>query len=341
MVPVLNELGRRVPGLTAILRTTVAASFFRDRLTIPWQQQSVAQDVGCLQRGPLEIDVPATWDAYRQFHATWEDRLAVETTAMAAAAPLVVLADTPYLAVSAGTRTGVPSVVLANFMWSEVLTALDESASEHRELVGAIQRAYAEADVALRIAPALPMSGIKTAVDVGPIAQPAEPQREALRSALNIPASDRLVLVGFGGIPLQRLPWDGMEGINGYQFLVNGVPPRVCARVHSLEAVPFSFKTILASVDVLMTKPGYGTIVEAVALGLPVVYVRRHNFADEASLVEFLHRHGQGRELSRDDFDSGNWRPTLEALSSERRTAAAHLITGAVDAAQYLLRYFQ
>ena len=61
VVPVLNALGVLVPGLTAVLRTTVPSSFFRDRLTIPWDLQPVQQDVGCIQDGPLKIDIDATW----------------------------------------------------------------------------------------------------------------------------------------------------------------------------------------------------------------------------------------------------------------------------------------
>src|SRR5438477_10008888 len=37
VVPVLNALGALVPGLTAVLRTTVPSSFFRDLLTIQWE----------------------------------------------------------------------------------------------------------------------------------------------------------------------------------------------------------------------------------------------------------------------------------------------------------------
>ena len=150
-----------------------------------------------------------------------------------------------------------------------------------------------------------------------------------------------MILVGFGGIPLQTLPWDQMERMEGYHFLVSSIPPRLFVRVHSLSALPFSFKTALASVDAVMTKPGYGTIVEAVALGLPVVYVRRYNFADEGSLVDFLHTHGQGRELSRGDFVSGDWRPALEALAGVKPTTGHALMTGVADASEALLKYFQ
>jgi len=72
VVPVLNALGVLVPGLTAVLRTTVPSSFFRDRLTIPWDLQPVQQDVGCIQDGPLKIDIDATWTAHQCFHKTWK-----------------------------------------------------------------------------------------------------------------------------------------------------------------------------------------------------------------------------------------------------------------------------
>lgn len=259
---------------------------------------------------------------------------------MTAATPNLILADPPYLAVSAGKRAGIPCVVLANLIWSEVLNALDASASEHETLLDSIRRSYGEADMGLRMAPGLALSDIPKVSDVGPIAEPAQPQRNQLRSCLRIPPSELVVLVGFGGIPLHTLPWDAMEHMRGYHFLVDGHPPRTSSRVHSLSAVPFSFKTALASVDVVMTKPGYGTIVEAVALGLPVVYVRRYNFADEAPLVEFLHHHGTGQELSRDDFFSGKWQPALEAVIGTDRPAGRPPMTGALEAAQSLLQYF-
>ena len=45
VVPVLNELGRRYPELTVILRTIVPGTFFTSRLTVPWELSVQAQDV--------------------------------------------------------------------------------------------------------------------------------------------------------------------------------------------------------------------------------------------------------------------------------------------------------
>ena len=342
VVPVLNELGREIPNLTVLLRTTVSASFFHDRLTIPWTLQSVQQDVGCIQNGPLDIDIPATWNALDEFHAGWDARVAVEAKAMKMAAPAIVLADTPYLAASAAKQAGISSAVVASFTWTDVLDCFtDPQSPHHHTILAAVQKAYGDADVGLRIAPGLPMIGVKRVHDIGVIAEPAPSRPEELRSCLKLKNSERLVLVGFGGIPLNALPWHAMEELQGYHFIVDGAPAPASSRVHPLSALPFSFKTVLASADLVMTKPGYGTIVEAVALGLPVIYVRRFNFADEGSLVDFLLRHGCGHELSREDFFSGNWRPAFDALAKRKAEGVRPSVTGATDAARFLSQYFQ
>jgi hypothetical protein len=341
VVPLLNELGRRVPGLTALLRTTVPPSFFEARLHIPWSLQTVQQDVGCVQEGPLDIDIAATWEAHEQFHAAWDARLEAEILAMRAVRPAVILADTPYLAVSAGKEAGIPTVVTANLTWHEILMFLEHSGVHHRPLLRSIRRAYEKADLALRIAPGLPLIGMPQVIDIGPIAEPAPSERQLLRSRLGITSSERLVLVAFGGIPFRTLPWEQMEHMGGYRFLIDGPAPADSSRIHSLSAVPCSFKSTLASVDVVMTKPGYGTILEAVALGLAVVYVRRYNFADEGPLVEFLHRYGRGQELSREAFDSGQWLAALDAACAGYAPLERPPLTGPADAAKVLREYFQ
>lgn len=341
VVPVLNELGKLVSGLSAILRTTVPASFFEDRLTIPWILQSVQQDVGCVQEGPLQINIPATWEAHRLFHARWEQRVMQEVAAMQASGPQVILADTPYLAECAGKDAGIPIVALANFTWSEILEPFaGPDHPQQQEILSTIRESYTYADLALRIAPGLTLPSFRKVLDIGPIAEPASPQRQALRAHLQLDATEQLVLVSFGGVPLTSLPWNQMNRMQGRRFIVPGSTTQTSPRVLSLSTLPFSFKTVLASVDVVMTKPGYGTIVEAVALGLPVIYVRRYNFADEIPLVDFLHRYGHSAELSLADFASGHWQPAFEVLGHARTAASPPPCTGAAEAARHLGRYF-
>ncbi len=320
----------------------VPASFFHDRLTIPWVLQPVQQDVGCIQDGPLKIDLDETWASHYRFHETWDARLSQEVAAMQAASPALVIADTPYLAIEAGSRTQIPTVALASFTWDLVLKEYcHASDNSQQRLIQRIQGSYAKADMALRITPAPRIDAFSNIIDIGPITSLTSPEREQLCSILALAPNEHTVLVGFGGIPLTSLPLEQIELLCHYRFLFDGPVPPGYSRIHSTATLPISFKTLLASVDIIMTKPGYGTIVEAVALQLPVVYVRRYNFADEPPLVDYLHRYGRGVELSIDDFTQGRWGAALQQALASPVPSLPPSPTGAAVAAEVIARYFQ
>jgi hypothetical protein len=339
-VPVLNALSRLVPNLHVLLRTTVPAAFFRDRLTMPWEIHAVQQDIGCVQDGPMTIDVERTWQEHQRFHRTWDDRLQAEVDAMRAAAPALVIADTPYLAVAAGKSAAVPTVALVSFTWDLVLSEyLAPPSIDGPMIIQSIRQAYAHADLALRITPAPKMESFQRVVDIGPIAEPAPSAREHVMKSLGVIPGEHTVLIGFGGIPLPSVPFTQAESLIGYRFLFDGLVPSGSRRFVATASLPFSFKTLLASVDIIMTKPGYGTLVEAVALRTPLVYVRRYNFADEQPLVDYLHRYGRGIELSLDDFTRGRWAEALHKALHLPLPSAPAPPTGASDAARELKQF--
>ncbi len=341
VVPVLNELCRLRPDLRATLRTQVPPWFFQDRLTLSWTHSPVQQDVGCIQQGPLQIDTAATWDAHARFHTGWERKVQEEVQAIQAAKPSLVLSDISHLAIEAGAKAGIPTVGLCNLSWDRILEPLAEpSRTDQREIIAHIQRAYAHAELMLRLAPGLALPAFSKIVDIGPIASPLAPDPFALRKAIGAAPTDRIVVVGFGGIALNTLPFEQLEQLAGYRFIISGTVPDWCRQSVSASALAMPFGALLASTDLLVTKPGYSTIVEAVALGKPVVYVRRYNFADEQSLVDYLHRYGRAVELSTRDFAEGQWEPALTtALTAPAPQIQAPAPHGAVEAAHLLSQY--
>jgi hypothetical protein len=340
VVPVLNELGRRVSGLTVILRTQVPARFFEGRLRIPWELSPAEQDVGCVQRGPLAIDAEATWAAHLRFHEDWARKVEVEAQAIRSRKPALVLSDISYLALEAGAGAKTPAVGLCNLTWDAVLAMLLESdSSERLQFLQRIRGSYRAAELMIRIAPGIPMGAFRKIADVGPIAELVKSEAGALRDSVGAGANERVALVAFGGIALDGLPCDCLDRMSGYRFVVSGPVPAGAERIRSADSIPLSFSTLLASADVIVTKPGYATIVEAVAYRKPVVYVRRYNFADEAILVEHLHRYGCGVELSAEDFAAGRWESALAAASASRPKIAAPPPTGAAAAAEILAKY--
>lgn len=309
---------------------------------MPWEMSAAQQDIGCIQNGPMTIDVEATWHEHERFHKTWNGRLQTEVDAMRAAAPDLVLADTPYLALAAGKTAGIATVALVSLTWDLVLSEYEPPPSiDGRALIQSIRQAYREADLALRITPAPTMTVFNKLIDIGPIAEPAPSAREQLTELLKLRPGERAVLIGFGGIPLDALPFETVESLPGYRFLFDGSIPSTSRRFVSTKSLPFSFKTLLASVDIVMTKPGYGTLVEAVALQTPLVYVRRYNFADEQPLVDYLRQYGRGVELSMPNFESGQWDLTLiKAIEMPALQTDPPPPTGATEAAGRIAPYF-
>ena len=343
VVPVLNELGRQIPALRVILRTNVPRHFFESRMTVPWELRPAQMDIGCLQHGPLTMDWDVTWQAHRIFHANWDTRLQEETTAIREARPDLVIGNTPYLAMAAGAAAGVPTVAIASLSWDEILQDhVDPEQPWHRAILEDIRRAYGQANLLLRLTPGLPMPAFHHAIDIGPIAHPLPPARTRIRRHLEIPDHDALVLVAFGGIQFNALPFDRMESMLGIQFLIDSPIPPHNRRVHSIAVLSERFSTILSSVDVIMTKPGYGTTIEAVATHVPVVYVRRYDFIEEEQIVAYLHRYGRGVELSRADFLDARWEPAIrQALTLPAPASPPPACTGAADAALQLLPFLQ
>ncbi len=343
VVPVLNELGTRIPSLKIVLRTNVPRHFFESRMTVPWDLRPAQMDIGCLQHGPLTMDWDATWQAHRTFHANWDTRLKEETLAIGEARPDLVIGNTPYLAMAAGAAAGVPVVAIASLSWDEILQDhADPAQPWQHAILEDMRRAYRQATLLLRIAPGLPMPAFPQADDIGSIAAPLPAARDRIRTHLRIAPGDALVLVAFGGIRFDALPFDRMESMPGIQFVIDGpVPPRH-RRIHSLAALSERFSTLLSSVDAIMTKPGYGTTIEAIAVQTPVIYVRRFNFADEEPLVSYLHRYGRGVELSREDFLNARWEPAIhQALTLPKLATPLPAFTGAADAAAHLLPFLQ
>lgn len=341
VIPVLNELCRLVPGIQLHFRTAVGEHFFKRRLRVHWTYSRAQQDVGCIQHGPLMIDVPATWEAHYAFHADWGSRLEEETAALRQSAPALAVSDIPPLAIAAGAQVGIPTVGLGSLSWDEVLRQYvdpdEEIARPQRAIVEQIRRAYAETTLMIRLAPGLSMPAFRHVKDVSPVAQRLTPKPAELRKAVCAERHDRLVIVAFGGISIDSLPINRMEAMRGYRFIVSGQVPPGCVRCFAADSLPFSFGVLLGSGDVLLTKPGYSTVVEAVEHNRPVAYVRRYNFADEQGLVDYLHRYGRGAELSMSDFRDGRWEGALAAaLAAPQPTERAPQPRGAVEAAELL-----
>jgi hypothetical protein len=343
LMPILNELGAVIDDIKVILRTQVPAEFFQRHLDVKWELQVAQQDVGCIQQGPLDLDVAATWSAYAQFHTNWERKVVEEARAIHSAKVKLVIANISHLAIAGAAYAHYPVVGIASLSWDRVLEVYrQDHCPTHLSILQTIRSGYAQANQLIRLHPGIEMPAFRSSIDVGPSIPLMKPNSGELRKLLGIPENEWIVLIAFGGIPLTNLPLNQVESLSGFHFLVGELPSSTCyKRVHRLEDIAIPFSEILKQADIIMTKPGYGTVMAAVHNGKMVVYVRRHNFIDEQCLVDYIHRHGRGMELSREAFEAGNWEATLRAVLTVPDATESPPSPGHRDAVRVLSTYLQ
>ncbi len=316
IIPVLNALGAVVDDVHVILRTTVPASIFKENLNVSWDLQVVPQDIGCVQRGPLEIDINETWAVYQAFHENLNEKVSQEAQAMHHAKVDLVISNISYLAIASAFHAKCPAVAIASLSWDQVLQPyIEPSTSKQQDIYEHIREEYAKANCLIRLHPGIDMPAFSSIIETGPSFPHAEGTTQDVRKVLGIGSGEKLVLIAFGGIPLTALPLEQLDAYKGYHFLVGGIPLKSSSkRIHSIDGLTLPFREIMKQADVVMTKPGYATITSAVHYGVPVVYVRRYNFADEQSLVDYVGQYGRAVELTREDFESGTWEKALHEV---------------------------
>ncbi|KAI0682663.1 hypothetical protein C8T65DRAFT_750271, partial [Cerioporus squamosus] len=80
---------------------------------------------------------------------------------------------------------------------------------------------------------------------------------------------------------------------------------------------------LTAVADVLLGKLGYGTVSECVDACTPFVYVPRPLFIEEHGLRLYLEQEGVGVELSRTQYELGEWADAVEEAYNKGREAKA------------------
>jgi hypothetical protein len=342
--PVLNRLAERLPQLRITVRSLLPQRVVALRLHCPYALEARGMDVGMPMHDATRVDLAAARDAYAAFHVHWPARVAGEARALESLGPDLLLANVPYLSLGAAQQAGVPAVAMCSLNWLDLYRELcADGHGDAARILGEMEAAHAAARAFLAPRPSMPMPALEAAIGkvspIGPVAQPGRRRREELARRLGIPADRPLVLVSMGGVRygLRCSGWPGSRDL----FFV--VPDRLDAPrrdMAGLDETGLPFPDLLASADAVLTKPGYGSFVEAACGGLAVAYLRRERWPEEAALLDWLRDHARCMEvgeaaLHRGDFHAGLRRclaaapppPVLPAGVEEAATRLAAMLS--------------
>ena len=315
--PVVNELRRRFPDLLVTVRSSAPVFKLRERFGVDTRIHSVPTDIGVIQANAVEVLHQETALAYARFHQDWAERVDDEAKALEALRPDLLLSNVPYLPLAGARRAGIPAVAMCSLNWGDIYAHYFRTTrSEAAAILEQIYAAYDAADVFLQPEPSMPMPALNRHRPIGPLAELGRSRRVELLDRLGLSATGRVVLVSLGGMEL-RLPVEDWALPSWVRFVVPGSWGVRHPQVVHLEDLSMPYLDVLRSCDGLVTKPGYGSFVEAACAGVAIVYLERPDWPEAPYLTTWLQAHARCRPASQESLRRGDIVSLLEQAWQE------------------------
>jgi hypothetical protein len=359
--PVINQLRELIPDLRLTIRAAFPAEQIQRRIFNPDVLQPVADDFGMVMRDALTVDFGASLHAYQAFHASLPEKIERLSKVLLEQKVDLVLADIPYLTLAAAQKAGIPSVALCSLNWADILEHTLLLATSHQpenndvqqplspelalvgaEIVREIRDFYQKADYFLLPTPSMPMPTLTNTLAIGPVCTTGVKRREALTLNTQVAKDTWFVLVGMGGMPFDLKPdqWPThMLGRPLHYIVADNIAqdsshPQVIAETQT----GLSYSDLVASVDLILTKPGYGMFVEAAAAGVPVLYVERRDWPEAQALTDWLQTVAHCTEISTEVMHRGDFAEKMRKLLELGRYDPVRP-TGNMQGANFLSQY--
>jgi len=362
-VEILNALHARAPQVRLVVRTSAPRWLFDLTLTAPVDWQPRECDTGIVQVDSLRLDLDATLARANAFHEGLDAAAAEEARFLQSAGASLVVGDIPPLAFAAAHAARLPSVAVGNFTWDWIYGGYEEAAERCPDLVPRLRAAYAHATEALR----LPLHGgfdaIARVTDVPFVARRSTRDPVETRRRFALPEDGRLVLASFGGYGLKDIDLARLAALDGWTVVTTsnvqarrrdpepgvaiaadssasrGVLPANVRFVDekAVYAAGCRYEDVVAAVDVVATKPGYGIIAECIANDTAMVYTPRGRFIEYEVLVSEMPRYLRCAFVSNEDLYRGKWDAALDRVMTLGPPPERPRVDGAEVVAERLL----
>lgn len=318
---VAAQLLRERPDAEVELRTTAPRWFFdwlldeRCTLTRP-----AALDPGVVQSDSFHHDVPATLRAWQELLARQPALVADETEHLRKRAFQVVVSDVAPLPLAAARRAGLPAVAMGNFTWDWVLEGYLEREARFAPVVDGIRKLYRQADLYLRLPLSHDTDLFRTQRRVGFTTRRSRVGPEETRATLGLDPDHLVVLLSFGGFGVASLGLERVERQRDVRCVWDSGPGRPPALI-SAQGLGLHYPDLIRAADVILTKPGYSIISEAVAQRTLLAYAPRRGFRESELLEPFLEGGWPSLCVAPASLADGKWVDAVVPWARARRGA--------------------
>ena len=276
-------------------------------------------DVGVIQSDSLTMDKQATSNKMQSIMVRQDDLIAEEVKYIQENNIGLVLADIPALAVGIAKAAGIPCWMMSNFGWDFIYRHWGKSFAE---IVSWTENYYSSCDRLFRLPLAEPMTAFPQIIDVGLTGSNPRYSIKELRQKFGLTTPiEKTVLLTFGGLGLQAIPYKNLQHYPDWQFITfDRAAPDLpnLLKISDRTLRPLDFMPVCGRI---FSKPGYSTFSEALCCDAPIVSLTREDFAEASILLEGIQDYARHRIVSTAEFFAGDWGflklPMLEPRQTE------------------------
>ena len=300
-------------------------------------QSRQAIDVGILQKDSLEMDLAGTLRSCQSLHDSVPRLIEQEINFIQLHQIRLILGDIPPLCFEIAMRASVDSVAIANFTWSEIYRAYIKNYPAFISLIEEMETFYRNATLALTLPYPCGMGIFPRQEPIPWVGRTSLLTKQEARKAFRLPQSATLVLLSFGGLGLERLPWSNLKQLGDFFFVTTGETKQETNNLRVLPEAQRNYEDLVRAVDVVVTKPGYGIVADVISHQVRVLYTNRGGFAEYPHLTRALDECATAEFIPQDQLLSGNLAPYLTRLLNKKESWPAVPLDGAAAAAAKIL----
>ena len=355
---VLRALWNMAPKQPVIVTTDLPRDFLDSRLkgceNITFR--TGAFDVGLVQKDSIHADLFQTLEKLEELYAREEQLIAQERLFIQHEEIGLVVADIPAIPLAAAQRSGIPNVAIGNFSWDWIYADYAKTDLHWEFFVEKFRTVYKQTDLLLRLPFAPPMEQFPRRKDVPLLATPGHSRREEIRNLIfeirdstpatrhsplaTTPATNKpWILLSFTALDISPKALANISHLSGqYEFFCVEPLEFPMSCIHSINRDAISFADVIASCDIVISKPGFGLVSECIVNNKPLIYSDRSDFAEYPTLVTGIEKYLKNVHLPSEQLYAGDFFQALEKIKTAPSPNGFIKRSGAEMIAEELLR---
>jgi len=313
---IVRALNQAYPNVPITIISALPEAFLSNRLTkqAPVSFRSAQFDLGMVQLDSIRVDVPATLREISKIYAGRDETVVREVDYLREQEVRVVVTDIPAMPLEAASKAGIPGIAVGNFAWNWIYSDFLDQDERWQAIIHALEEGYRTCSLLLKLPFSEPMSVFPVKEEVPLLASCGDNRRDAMAKHTGADPAKRWLLLSFTALNWSDRALASVRALDEYEFFTVKPLDWQGGNIHAIDRADVAFSDVLASVEAVISKPGFGILSECVVNKKPLIYAEREDFVEYPILEEAIQRYLRHVHVPAEKLYAGDLRDALDAI---------------------------